>query len=212
MDINALFSGVIEGVVANVPSFTILASGLAVGLKKINFFPSTVKKTEEVLKQSFDVVKGELTTSFELAKTNLVSSFDSAKVEMVKSVDEMKKDVTANVNGSLDGMKKELETYKTDLVASTQQTNLLAQQNKVFMTMISSLVSKNPELIRDNVSSTINSTISDSLKELEKYPEILYKDMTVLENSLKQASIVIGQEKFDELLGKFGYERKEKKL
>jgi hypothetical protein len=116
-----------------------------------------------------------------------------------------KKEVNTSVNGTLVDMEKELATYKGFLKENIDQTNLLARQNKLFMDVIIDLISKDPKKVSDGIAQAVSTKVNLSKEQLEQYPQLLVKDIKVLEGSLKEAMNIMGKEKFEQLLTKIGY-------
>lgn len=203
MDLN--IQEIITSLITRIPELVIALTLILQGLKaiqtKVSLFPANLEKTKTTLNDSFTE-----------SKNVLIKEFAETKVALLNEVADFKKQIIAQVGETLTGMQGELNKYQELLKANTEQSNVLARQNKVFMDIIANLISKDPEKIREGLAAYVSTQVGLSKEEHEKYPERLMTELPVLEKALKEALIVIGDKAFEEMLRKIGYERKEEKL
>jgi uncharacterized membrane-anchored protein YhcB (DUF1043 family) len=213
MDANQLISGVIENIVASLPQFFVLLGTILYSLTNIKKttqdFPDQIKNTKDLLKTQFDTTKQEITQSFFDAKDLIVDSLKQSKEEMNTIVKDVTQQIYDNVNVAMDAMKNELNDYKEQLRSAKEQTNLAVREGKAFMEVIASLVAKDPKLVRDGVATIVATRLNMTKEELEKLPELIMTESNVLEQAMKEAIVLMGKEKFEELLGRIGYEAKQ---
>jgi len=191
MDITQLLNGVIENLVAGFPELVLVITTVTYSLKSIKtktaMFPEMLNATKAELKSGYDKTKDNMVN---LLHQNLTQIEGQIKQELIS-------------------MAGNLKNYEQELVRQQQQSNLLVQQNKLFMDIITDFVKASPELVQSGVAQALSTKVNLTKEELEQYPQLLVNDLELLTKSLADAAVVIGQQKFDELIGKFGYERKE---
>jgi gas vesicle protein len=212
METNAFLQEMIEKIIASVPQFVMILTTLFYALKNLNKvakrFPDEISDTRKELNISFLETKEEINSFFGETKKELVETFSSTRKEINKIVSEVTKQIYMNVNKEMAGMKEELVDYKKELHNMYTQTNLLARENKAFMEIISLVISKEPQKIRDGISSAVSKRLNMTKKELEKYPERIMGEIYVLQESMKDAVLLLGKDKFSAMLKEIGYEEK----
>jgi hypothetical protein len=200
-----LVSGVVEELVAAIPQIVLVLTTVMYSLKaiktKVNLFPKQMEDTKTQLTQAFGETKEQVNQSLQLAKGQML--------DIVKDVTEK---IKASVEQTLVDMSNELQTYKKQLQSESDQVNLLVRQNKVFTDIIGSLVAKEPSKIHEGVAKIVAQRTTLSQEELEHYPALLIKELPMLENALKEALVVLGEEQLKELLKKVGYGEINKKV
>ncbi len=193
-----LITGVVEEIIAAIPQIVVVLTTVVYSLnaikQKVNTFPVRIEDTKASLNKSFDQVK-----------QNLSSSFEQTKKDLLLTTDEVTKKIQASVEASLVSMGKELQGYKQQLQSESDQVNLLVRQNKVFIELLTSLATKEPSKLKEDVSKIISQRSILSKQELENYPSLLIKELPMLEKALKEAYVVLGESKLKEILGKIGY-------
>ena len=193
-----LITGVVEEIIAAIPQIVVVLTTVVYSLNaikaKVNSFPVQIKETKETVDTNLKETKDAITSSLQTQQNALSSIVEDMRQEIVKQVGE-----------TLINMEKELETYKKELVSNSEQTNMLIRQNKMFTDIIATLVAKDPKFIQDDVAKNILQRTNLSKEELENYPQVLIKELPKLEGALKEALLVLGKEKFEEVLGKVGY-------
>jgi len=193
-----LIVSVIEELIAAIPQIVVVLTTVVYSLNairsKVNTFPTIAKDTQKS-------VDNKLVET----QTKIQQNLDQSKFEVSNSLELFKKELHTSVNGTLVDMEKELATYKGFLKENIDQTNLLARQNKLFMDVIIDLIAKDPKKVSDGIAQAVSTKVNLSKEQLEQYPQLLVKDIKVLEGSLKEAMNIMGKEKFEELLTKIGY-------
>lgn len=182
-----LITGVVEEIIAAIPQIVVVLTTVVYSLnaikQKVNTFPLKMEET----------------------KKNLNTSFEQTKKDLLLTTDEVTKKIQASVEASLVSMGKELQGYKQQLQSESDQVNLLVRQNKVFIELLTSLATKEPSKLKEDVSKIIAQRSILSKQELENYPTLLVKELPMLEKALKEAYLVLGESKLKEILGKIGY-------
>jgi hypothetical protein len=163
------------------------------------------------LKQ-MEETKKTLNSSFDDNKKQINATLSETQTKLLKSVDESNKRMEENVEKKLLDMKGELLGYKEELQSNSDQINLIIRQNKVFMDIISNLVAKNPKLVEEGMAKQIIVKTNLSKEELKQYPQLLVKELPMLENAMKEVLTLIGKEKFEALLEKVGYGESNEKV
>jgi hypothetical protein len=182
-----LITGVVEEIIAAIPQIVVVLTTVVYSLnaikQKVNTFPLKMEET----------------------KKNLNTSFEQTKKDLLLTTDEVTKKIQLSVEASLVSMGKELQGYKQQLQSESDQVNLLVRQNKVFIELLTSLATKEPSKLKEDVSKIIAQRSILSKQELENYPTLLVKELPMLEKALKEAYLVLGESKLKEILGKIGY-------
>lgn len=182
-----LITGVVEEIIAAIPQIVVVLTTVVYSLnaikQKVNTFPLKMEET----------------------KKNLNTSFEQTKKDLLLTTDEVTKKIQASVEASLVSMGKELQGYKQQLQSESDQVNLLVRQNKVFIELLTSLATKEPSKLKEDVSKIIAQRSILSKQELENYPTLLVKELPMFEKALKEAYLVLGESKLKEILGKIGY-------
>jgi hypothetical protein len=216
MDANQFLTNIIENMIVATPQFIMILGALVYNLKSIKKktedFPMQVQDTKTVLKNQFNQTKEDITKSFFEAKDLIVDTLKQSKEEMNAIVKDVTQQIHDSVNVAMESMQEELNQYKEQIISSKEQTNMVVREAKAFMEVITILVSKDPKLIRDGVSTVICSRLNMTKEELEKLPQEMMKEGVVLEQAMKEAIILLGKEKFDELLERIGYEAKTEEI
>jgi 16S rRNA G1207 methylase RsmC len=182
-----LVSNVIEELIAAIPQIVVVLTTVVYGLKsiksRVNAFPKQMEET----------------------KLQLSNAFTATKKDMLVVVDEVTKKIESGVEKSLSNMAKELETYGQDLKSESDQVNMLVRQNKVFIEILANFITKEPNKLLNEVNTVIAQRTILSKQELEDYPNLLIKELPMLERALKEAFMVLGEETLSKILGKIGY-------
>jgi phosphoribosylaminoimidazole-succinocarboxamide synthase len=193
-----LITNVIEEMIAAIPQIVVVLTTVVYSLNaikaRVNSFPVQIKETKDTMNLNLKETKDSVN-----------SSLSQSKKEISEIVNDMRKEMLKSVNETLVDMKKELVDYQNDLKSSSDQTNMLVRQNKILMQVISDLVGKDTEMVAKGVAKQLAFRTNLSKEELENYPELLIKELPMLENALKEAMLVLGDGKFEEMLKKVGY-------
>lgn len=195
MDLREFGIRTLESVVAFFPAFVWGISVISLKLNKVkqitSAFPQKVEDTKETFKDSFNVLKGN------------VESLVKERVSEIESI----------VRKNMNNMQQELIDYKNELIKNTKQLNVLVKENKFYIDVISELLSGNPKLIKEGIASKVTDKIESFKKELEEVPENIIPDYKKIETTLKDIITLIGENNFEGLLKRLGYEkRKEEEL
>jgi len=195
MDLRELGIRILESIVAFFPGFVWVISIISTKLNKVrqitSAFPQKVEDTKETFKDSFNVLKGN------------VESLVKERVSEIESI----------VRRNMNNMQQELIDYKNELIKNTKQLNVLVKENKFYIDVISELLSGNPKLIKEGIASKVTDKIESFKKELEEAPENIIPDYKKVETTLKDIMTLIGENNFEGLLKRLGYEkRKEEEL
>jgi hypothetical protein len=193
-----LITGIVEELIAAIPQIVVVLTTVVYSLNaiksKVNSFPIQMKETKETVD-----------TNLKNTQVSINESLQQSKKEINEVVIEMREKILENVSQTLVSMEKELVDYKRDLKSNSDQVNMLVRQNKVFTDVITALVADDPKKVVDGVAKIVTQRTNMSKQDLENYPQLLIKELPKLEGALKEAFVVLGKEKFDELLGKIGY-------
>jgi hypothetical protein len=191
MDVTQLLNGIVQNLIAGFPELVVVVTTVTYGLKSIKSrtaqFPDLLQAT----------------------KLELTKGYDSTKDKMFGIMSQTLDQVQKEMKQSLIDMAGNLANYERELVANKEQSNIMVQQNKLYMDIITELINADPEKVQSGISIVLNNHMKTLRQTLEENPEALVNDLNVVVESLAQTAKVIGQEKFDALIGKFGYERKE---
>ena len=195
MDLREFGIRTLESVVAFFPAFVWGISVISLKLNKVkqitSAFPQKVEDTKETFKDSFNILKGN------------VESLVKERVSEIESI----------VRRNMNNMQQELIDYKNELIKNTKQLNVLVKENKFYIDVISELLSGNPKLIKEGIASKVTDKIESFKKELEEVPENIIPDYKKIETTLKDIITLIGENNFEGLLKRLGYEkRKEEEL
>lgn len=175
---------VLEYAIANIPTL------IALVFMHTNKF----KKVEEQVK----------TIDFSLLKTkdNIVGTIENKVNNVLENVDKRFEKTIDRVDDFLKGVDEKVSSFKEELELYRIQNEHLVKENKVSHEIISLLVSKNENLVRDGVASLIVNKLSLSKEELERYPELISSDINFFASALKEQYHLLGEEKFKELITK----------
>jgi hypothetical protein len=206
----------IAKIIANIPALIVSLSTILYSLAKVRLnvqtFPGTVTSLKTELTTSFNNVKTELTNAFNAEKAEMGKSFKETQDRVVKVVEDVTQEITQKVNHTLTSIENRLSTYESALKSSADQNHMLVLENKIYMDVIASMAGQDIKAIQSGVAKALSNQVLIGKKELENYPQLLIRELPTLETSLKKAYIVLGNEKFEELLRKIGYEGKKQAL
>ena len=200
-----LIINVIEELIAAVPQIVVVLTTVVYSLNaiksKVNSFPKQIEET-----------KTSLNTSFDETKKQISATLNETEKQLLKKVDEANKRMEQHVANTLIDMKGELLGYKEELKSNSDQTNILIRQNKIFMEIIANLVSQDQKKIEEGLAKTVIVKTTLSKKELEQYPQLLVKELPILQSAMKEVLTMIGKDEFQKLLEKVGYGEGNKKV
>lgn len=201
MDFNEFLISTLESLVASIPQLVILGYTILHLLSKVkkttDDFPLRLENTKDKMSGDFNKTKEEISNSYRVAKDEMlgiVSNFTT----------ELKKDVKEEMNH----MAVELKDYKQSLKEMSDSVKILNEENKAFRDILVTLVSKDPEKIRNEISSTITKRIQEADYDLRDF-DTNFKGNS-LKEVLKKLLSELGEEEFAKLLESVGYEETKK--
>ena len=197
MTIEAFLIQTLQQALSSIPELIVVITLIGSQLK-------TVKETTNMFPEIATKTKNEVVS----VKKELTESFEKTTQEVKEIVSEAVHDIAKEVNEELSGMKDALVGYKEELLATKSQTNLLVKENKLFMDIITILLSGDPEKIRNGISQTILNQLNMTKEELENLPNDLVTNLPLLKDALKEILVVAGSQAIDVLLKEIGYEQR----
>jgi hypothetical protein len=204
-----LITNVIEEIIAAIPQIVVVLTTVVYSLNaikaKVNSFPKIAEENQQKNIAELTDTKNKMSSMMEDTRNKVESMLEKSGVEFRTLFSAFADENHQKVGKTLEDMKQELVEYKRDLKANSDQTNMLVRQNKVFTDVIASLIVDDPKKVLDGVAKVVMQRTNLSKQELENYPELLIKELPMLEVALKEAMLVLGDEKFEEMLKKVGY-------
>lgn len=194
--------GILEEFIASIPQFMVLS------LVVFNYLQKVAKNTDLFPNLLEDTKKG-MDTDFKKTQEALMQSWDTIQGDMKQIVSNITKEIESAVVDRMEGMERELSRYQDQLRRMKNQTNALTKQNKVYMDILNVLLAQDPEKVRSGVASVISSTINWTQDEIMNNPEVILEDLPRLKLAIQEAKAILGEEKFDEMMGAIDDERKE---
>lgn len=193
-----LITGIVEELIAAIPQIVVVLTTVVYSLNaikaKVNTFPKIATETKQEVDNKISASNAKMTNILEETKRNVITTLEETSANIERQI-----------GATLVGMEEELAAYKSKLSQNIEQTNLLAQQNKLFMDIILDLVAKDPKKVSEGVTQSISTKINLTKEQLENYPEVLVKDLDVLKSALKEAKLVLSEKSFEEVLKEVGY-------
>ena len=202
-ELQELLKQALVTLIANLPQIILYLGTILYYLKQIrnksNTFPSTVAATET-----------NIVTKFEAFKTDVNSNIGNMNQGFTLTLASVREEISKKINDTLIGMKGELKTYRETVEQSAQQVNLLVKQNAVAFDIISSLLSKDPELIKEGIASALSKKLTMTKEEMASYSKILVEDKDALLSALREYMVVAGMDNLESLLKEIGYGKETK--
>jgi hypothetical protein len=206
-----LITGSIEELIAAVPQLVIVLTTIIYSLNaiksRVNVYPKIASDTKDDVNANLAGMKGKLEGILNVSQEKINQLLADSKDGLFKLVKQANEEAEKQLKKTLSIMEVELASYKNQLATNIEQTNLLARQNKLFADVILELVAQDPKKVSAGIAQAVSTKINLTQEELEKYPEVLVKDIKVLESALKEAFALMGKESFEELLKNIGYEK-----
>jgi hypothetical protein len=215
-----LITNVIEELIAAIPQIVVVLTTVVYSLNaikaKVNTFPKITEQnqqknmaemtdTKNKVSAMLEQMKNEVEVILEGNKNKVESMLEDSSLQFRTLFSAFAEENHKKVGQTLVDMKRELVDYQKDLKSSSDQTNMLVRQNKMFTDVITALVVEDPKKVVNGVAKAVMQRTNLSKEEMENYPELLIKELPMLENALKEAMAVLGNEKFEEMLKKVGY-------
>lgn len=193
-----LITGIVEELIAAIPQIVVVLTTVVYSLNaikaKVNTFPKIATETKQEVDNKISASNAKMTNILEETKRNVITTLEETSANIERQI-----------GATLVGMEEELAAYKAKLSQNIEQTNLLAQQNKLFMDVIVDLIAKDPKKVSEGIAQSVSTKVNLTKEQLENYPEVLVKDLEVLKSALKEAKAVIGDKSFEEVLKEVGY-------
>lgn len=171
----------------------------------------SVKKTTALFPNEIALTKDTLKKTFEENAEKVYDHVAGATNEFLSTLKNMAINFETEVKGLIGIVQEKMTGFETEIKAYKDQINLLVMENKILFDTLIEQIAQNPKKIKEGIAKVVSSKFNMAKEELEKYPELLTNgDSKLLEKALRNFAIVAGRKNLDELLGKFGYEKKKK--
>lgn len=188
-----LITGVVEELIAAIPQIVVVLTTVIYSLNaiksRVNSFPKIAEDT-----------KKEVGLNLNQTKESLINVLENSGINIQKMLSESNELLQEKVAGTLESMEKEMTSYKKLLSSNIEQVSLLAKQNKLFMDIILELIAKDPQRVAEGIAQAVSTKVNLTKEQLENYPEVLVKDLSVLKDAIKETRQVIGEKAFAELI------------
>lgn len=198
MNWNLFLVEIVQDVIASFPQLMVVAGTVVYGMKEI-------RAVNKLLPNKVEGFKEEIEKRFVEHQGKLVESFDKSVEEITGNVNKAVDEISSKVNDTLTGMEQQLSSFNEQLRTTKNQVNNLVKENKVYMDIISELVSADPEMVKNGLATNIVSLLNLTKEELENYPESLIDNLPALEGVLKEVLVVGGEAALETLLKNIGY-------
>ncbi len=176
MDWSNFGKSILENIIANIPQIVLTLNVLLINIAKMKNQIITFK--EQVV-SSEDKITKEITI-----KVDNVLDYATEKID--KTI--------VRVDYSLEKIETKVDGFDERIASVEQMQN---QNQKAFMVMldlVSMLVSKNPDLIRNGIAKIVVDKVNMEKQNLQKYPELISTDLDAFKVALLEQEKVIGKE------------------
>ncbi len=176
MDWSNFGKSILENIIANIPQIVLTLNVLLINIAKMKNQIITFK--EQVV-SSEDKITKEITI-----KVDNVLDYATEKID--KTI--------VRVDYSLEKIETKVDGFDERIASVEQMQN---QNQKAFMVMldlVSILVSKNPDLIRNGIAKIVVDKVNMEKQNLQKYPELISTDLDAFKVALLEQEKVIGKE------------------
>lgn len=176
MDWSNFGKSILENIIANIPQIVLTLNVLLINIAKMKNQIITFK--EQVV-SSEDKITKEITI-----KVDNVLEYTTDKID--KTV--------VRVDYVLEKIETKVDGFDNRIASVEQMQN---QNQKAFMVMldlVSILVSKNPDLIKNGIAKIVVDKVNMEKQDLQKYPELISTDLEALKKALLEQEKVIGKE------------------
>ena len=176
MDWSNFGKSILENIIANIPRIVLTLNVLLINIAKMKNQIITFK--EQVV-SSEDKITKEITI-----KVDNVLDYATEKID--KTI--------VRVDYSLEKIETKVDGFDERIASVEQMQN---QNQKAFMVMldlVSILVSKNPDLIRNGIAKIVVDKVNMEKQDLQKYPELISTDLDAFKVALLEQEKVIGKE------------------
>ena len=203
-ELQVFLQDMVAALLASLPQLVIVLGYLFTFVKsikgKVDSFPAKVDEFQKISNEKFDSLQVSVNGSIDKMQDFLFNNLPNQIQEQVKTA----------ISSYLDPLVVLLENYSSQLQSTTEQVNILSRQNKVYLDIILKLVAQDPQKVKDGVAKYVTTLVNSTKQELERYPQLLIKELPKLQMALKEALVVMGQQEFQKLLVEIGYEAIEK--
>lgn len=203
-ELQVFLQDMVAAVLASLPQLVIVLGYLFTFVKsikgKVDSFPAKVDEFQKISNEKFDSLQVSVNVSIDKMQDFLFNNLPNQIQEQVKTA----------ISSYLDPLVVLLENYSSQLQSTTEQVNILSRQNKVYLDIILKLVAQDPQKVKEGVSKYVTTLVNSTKQELERYPQLLIRELPKLQMALKEALIVIGRQEFQKILVEIGYEAIEK--
>lgn len=176
MDWSNFGKSILENIIANIPQLVLTLNVLLINIAKMKNQIITFK--EQVV-SSEDKITKEITI-----KVDNVLDYATEKID--KTI--------VRVDYSLEKIETKVDGFDERIASVEQMQN---QNQKAFMVMldlVSILVSKNPDLIKNGIAKIVVDKVNMEKQDLQKYPELISTDLDAFKLALLEQEKVIGKE------------------
>lgn len=176
MDWSNFGKSILENIIANIPQIVLTLNVLLINIAKMKNQIITFK--EQVV-SSEDKITKEITI-----KVDNVLEYTTDKID--KTV--------VRVDYVLEKIETKVDGFDNRIASVEQMQN---QNQKAFMVMldlVSILVSKNPDLIKNGIAKIVVDKVNMEKQDLQKYPELISTDLEALKKALLEHEKVIGKD------------------
>ncbi|MFA6654070.1 MAG: hypothetical protein WCS93_07010 [Candidatus Delongbacteria bacterium] len=203
-ELQVFLQDMVAALLASLPQLVIVLGYLFTFVKsikgKVDSFPAKVDEFQKISNEKFDSLQVSVNDNIDKMQDFLFNNLPNQIQEQVKTA----------ISSYLDPLVVLLENYSSQLQSTTEQVNILSRQNKVYLDIILKLVAQDPQKVKDGVAKYVTTLVNSTKQELERYPQLLIKELPKLQMALKEALVVMGQQEFQKLLVEIGYEAIEK--
>lgn len=176
MDWNNFGKSILENIIANIPQLVLTLNVLLINIAKIKnqvkVFKGQVETTEENLTKQINV---EVRTLLAHTDKRIDTSLEKFNVSL---------SVFNEKTEDLDNRIHNVETSQEQVL----------KEFMVMLDLISILVSKNPDLIKNGIAKIVVDKVNMKKQDLQKYPELISTDLDAFKLALLEQEKVIGKE------------------
>lgn len=116
------------------------------------------------------------------------------------------------ITPEINELKNIVSIYADKFDKMADANSVLAQENSAYLDVICSLIGTDTKLLKSGVAKTINYKVGLTKSELDNFQGTLEGDSNVLVSAISKAITVLGQDNFNNILIKAGYNFDTKKI
>lgn len=185
-ELQVFLQDMVAALLASFPQLVIVLGYLFTFVKsikgKVDSFPDKVDEFQKISNEKFDSLQVSVNDNIDKMQDFLFNNLPNQIQEQVKTA----------ISSYLDPLVVLLENYSSQLQSTTEQVNILSRQNKVYLDIILKLVAQDPQKVKDGVAKYVTTLVNSTKQELERYPQLLIKELPKLQMALKEALVVMG--------------------